>query len=402
MPACLSWPPDLGIVCRMTGHFARILIILGWVGAACGAQPPETAEFIAAIKNVGPEGRGNIEAAGAWKKLAAGDASTLVPILEGMDGANDFALNWLHAAVDSISGRVLGAGGSLPWSDLGAFLLDTHHNPRARRLDFELLAKIDPATADKLLTGMLNDPSMEMRYDAVQKVIDQASLLLSASNKAGATLLYQQALNSARDAEQIDGIAQKLQELGQPVDTLKLFGFLTHWKIIGPFDNTGRKGFAAVYPPEERIDLSAEYDGKKGKVKWQDYLVTEKYGKVDMNQPFGKLKEVTAYAATDFFSDRAQAIELRLGGMNSWKVWLNGKLLSGRDEYHFNSELDQYVMPAQLQPGRNTILVKVCKNEQTEDWAGDWDFQLRVTDSLGTPVFSTTIGPNTSANIARP
>ena len=186
------------------------------------------------------------------------------------------------------------------------------------------------------------------------------------------------------------------------MDTLKLFGFLTHWKIIGPFDNTGRKGFAAVYPPEERIDLSAEYDGKKGKVKWQDYLVTEKYGKVDMNQPFGKLKEVTAYAATDFFSDRAQAIELRLGGMNSWKVWLNGKLLSGRDEYHFNSELDQYVMPAQLQPGRNTILVKVCQNEQTEDWAGDWDFQLRVTDSLGTPVFSTTIGPNTSANIARP
>jgi hypothetical protein len=88
--------------------------------------------------------------------------------------------------------------------------------------------------------------------------------------------------------------------------------------------------------------------------------------------------------------------------MNSWKVWLNGKLLFGRDEYHFNSEIDQYLMPAQLQPGRNTILVKVCQNEQTEDWAGDWDFQLRVTDPLGTPILSTASGRDASTSTARP
>jgi len=37
-------------------------------------------------------------------------------------------------------------------------------------------------------------------------------------------------------------------------------------------------------------------------------------------------------------------------------------------------------------PGRNTILVKVCQNEQTEDWTKEWEFQLRVTDDLGTPI----------------
>jgi hypothetical protein len=111
---------------------------------------------------------------------------------------------------------------------------------------------------------------------------------------------------------------------------------------------------------------------------------------------------VTAYATTDFISDRAQAVELRLGGDNSWKVWLNGKLLFGHDEYHFNAEIDQFQMPAQLRAGRNTILVKVCQNEQTEDWAADWEFQLRVTDSLGTPILSAATGKNASAMIERP
>src|SRR6185436_3406270 len=88
----------------------------------------------------------------------------------------------------------------------------------------------------------------------------------------------------------------------------------------------------------------------------------------------------------DFVSERAQPVELRLGGKNSWKVWLNGKYLFGRDEYHLNEEIDQYRMPVQLEAGRNTILVKVCQNAQTEDWAEEWEFQLRVTDSLGTPI----------------
>ena len=54
-------------------------------------------------------------------------------------------------------------------------------------------------------------------------------------------------------------------------------------------------------------------------------------------------------------------------------------------------------MPAQLEPGRNRILVKVCQNEQTEDWTVEWEFQLRVTDSLGTPVLSAAARQNGSA-----
>jgi hypothetical protein len=170
---------------------------------------------------------------------------------------------------------------------------------------------------------------------------------------------------------------------------LRHFGFLTDWKIIGPFDNTGNKGFETIYPPEQKIDLTSEHDGKTGKVRWSDYTTSHKYGMVDLNRPYGKLKEVLAYATMDFYSDRAQAVELRLGGKNSWKVWLNGQLLFARDEYHTSAEIDQYPMPAQLQPGRNTILVKVCQNGEVQEWTEEWEFQLRVTDGLGTPIVST-------------
>jgi hypothetical protein len=364
------------------------LVLSGWVGGALAGPPPEIAGPLQTLRAVGPEGQGNADASAAWKKLAGGDATTLLPILEAMDGANDYALNWLRSAADAVAGRETDAGHKLPLTELGKFLLETGHYPRARRLAFELVARADPATADLLLAGMLNDRSLEMRHDAVQKLIDRADQLLVRSNAAGATLLLQQALSAARDVAQIESLAGKLEALGQPVDLQKHFGFLTAWKVIGPFDNSGRKGFETVFPPERKIDLAAEHEGKGRKIRWQDYLTTHKYGMVDMNRPCGKLKEVVAYATTDFFSDEARPVELRLGGKNSWKVWMNGRLLFAHDEYHANTEIDQYLMPAQLQAGRNTILVKVCQNEEVEDWTNEWEFQLRVTDALGTPIVS--------------
>ena len=83
-----------------------------------------------------------------------------------------------------------------------------------------------------------------------------------------------------------------------------------------------------------------------------------------------------------------KAVELRLASQNSWKIWLNGHFLFGREEYHRGREIDQYRIPARLRAGRNTILIKVCQNEQKDDWAGEWQFQLRICDPFGAPVLS--------------
>ncbi|MCX7825759.1 MAG: hypothetical protein N2689_09395, partial [Verrucomicrobiae bacterium] len=87
-----------------------------------------------------------------------------------------------------------------------------------------------------------------------------------------------------------------------------------------------------------------------------------------------------------FANARERPAELRLGCKNGWKVWLNGKLLAEREEYHRGMQIDQYPLACQLQAGRNTILVKVCQNELVEKWTVEWQFQLRVCDHLGTAI----------------
>ncbi len=45
--------------------------------------------------------------------------------------------------------------------------------------------------------------------------------------------------------------------------------------------------------------------------------------------------------------------------------------------YHTGFPIDQYVGQGELQRGSNLILVKLCQNDQKEDWAQAWAFRLR-------------------------
>lgn len=358
--------------------------------AAVSAQAVEVdlKPALMTLKKVGPEGRGNAEAAGAWQTISKADAQSIPVLLAAMDDANDLAVNWLRAAVDTIVDRELKAGGKLPTDALRAFLGGTRHHPRARRLAFELIARVEPVEADKLVPTFADDPSVELRRDAVQRLLDTADKRLAAEDKAGATKGFRAALNAARDEAQIKKAAAELRKLGQEVDLPRHFGFLMEWKIVGPFDNAKLVGFDAVYPPEKSVNLAIELDGKSGKVRWSDYATKDDYGMVDFNKPFGDHKGVTAYAYTEFNATGARPAELRLGCKNGWKIWFNGQLIFGRDEYHRGSRLDQYRFPIELKAGKNTILVKACQNEEVKDWTKEWQFQLRVCDATGTAILA--------------
>lgn len=379
--------------------FSLIFCLFIFAGAGrAPALPDDFQKSIASIQAVGPEGKGNTEAAAAWKSLSAADADAILPLLRAMEGSGPLARNWLRSAADVIADRELTQGRTLPVGDLGAFLLDTRQNPRARRLAYDLVARIDPAAAEKLIPGMLNDPSTELRRDAVQRLMNEGKSLLGAGKTDAAVLIYRQALNAARDVDQIEEIAKQLTEkLEQEIDLPEHFGFLMHWKVIAPFDNTGRKGFDPVFPPENGIEPEAGYPGKSGEVKWQDFASTDAYGKIDLNQPFGPLKEVVGYAHTEFDAAQAGPAELRMACKNAWKIWLNGDLVFGRDEYHRGQRIDQYILPVQLNKGPNTILVKACQNEQEENWTVEWEFKLRVCDSTGTAILAVDRPPTPKA-----
>ncbi len=367
------------------GLLGTVLLL---VGSACGSElPRELRAPVDVLRSVGPEGRGNGAAGKAMATVAAADAQAIPGLLAAMDGANDYALNWLRSAIESVADRDPG-GLAAGLGPLETFLRDTAHHPRARRLAYELISRADRTRARSLLPGFLNDPGNELRREAVQQLAAAAAERAGAGAKEASVADFRRALAAAREPDQVEQIAKQLTELGEKVDLQRTFGWVTRWKVIGPFDNAGGAGFDRAFAPETGVDFAAETAGLNGPVKWVDYESKSEYGLVDFNQPLTALKGVAGYAAAEFWADTARPVEIRLGCKNGWKVWLNGKFLFGRDEYHRGVEIDQYRLPATLQPGRNVILVKCLQNEQTEDWTKEWEFQLRVTDAQGTPVAS--------------
>ena len=349
---------------------------------------PQADQWIETIRMVGKEGQGNAEAKEAMQQLMGQSVDAVVPILKGMQGSSPLVKNWLRSAVETIVDRSSQDSIQLPLMPLTDFLLDESNDARARAMAFELIEQHDPHAGEMLLRGMLNDPSNDLRRLAVRQWIDAGTKALS-GEPATAKVVFRQALQYARDIEQIRLLADELEKMDQPVHIPRLLGFITDWRVIGPFHNLDRTGFDTVFPPEKSLDFKATYTGKSGDVSWSVLESEDRFGMVDVNKAYpGLLKEVTAYAHHAFYSDTDRTAQLRLGTKNAWKVWFNGELLFGRDEYHRMAKVDQYILDVQLKAGKNDILIKLCQNEQLENWTVEWEFQLRVSDETGKAIHS--------------
>lgn len=357
-------------------HILSALVIAVHTPAFAGAE-----DSVKALASVGREGLGNEAASAAWRDVVKAGPAVLPELLKAAGKGSAVADNWLRLAGDAIvsaSGKKTDTGAML------TFLKDTSHPAAARILAFDLIRQADETAAENLEPTLISDPVQALRRGAVERLIKAAKTKSGDEAKAA----YTEALAAVRDEDQTKTIASALDKLGVKVDLPRHFGFLMKWNVIGPFDNSEKKGFDTVFPPEKEIKLDASYDGKEGPVKWRPVESKDEYGKLDINKPLGAKKEVTAYAATSFESPTERDAELRLGCKNAWKVWLNGELLFSRDEYHRGQKMDQYTMKARLKKGANSILVKACQNEQTEQWTVEWEFQLRVCDSTGTAILA--------------
>jgi hypothetical protein len=356
--------------------------------AACESQThTQAAPLLASIKAVGREGSGNVEAARAWRELVRLGPAVLPAVLAAFDDADRTTANWLRTAADAIAERALAGKQSLPTAELGQFILHQQHSGPARRLAYEWLARVDPKAPDRLLPGMLHDPSLELRRDAVERALQEAQASLNKGDKPGATAAFRKALSGACDRDQVDRIAKELHALGVEIDLAAHFGFLRQWLLIGPFDSHGGTGFQRVFPPEKSIDLAATYSGKNGMpVRWIAHTTTDPNGVIDLNKAIGKQMGAAAYAFAAVLSSSERPVQVRAGSQNAIKIYLNGKLIFFREEYHHGMQMDQHIGTGLLRAGRNELLIKLCQNEQTDDWAQNWSFQVRVCDPIGEPV----------------
>ncbi len=166
----------------------RIVIVgllLCGPGIASAANLAETEKLLASIKAVSKEGAGNQEAQAAWKLLVAHGGEALFPTLNALDDSSPLATNWLRSAVNAVVEKERSAGNKLPADLLEAFVKDTKHSPTSRRLAYELLTDVDAKTPDRLLPGMLNDPSNELRRDAIAAALSRAEKLQGECRQEG-------------------------------------------------------------------------------------------------------------------------------------------------------------------------------------------------------------------------
>jgi hypothetical protein len=319
----------------------------------------------------------------AWQVAVSVPVGDLPQLFSAMRQADVLGANWLRAAIDAVVERQLAQGHSMSPDLFEKIVVDRSHSPQARRLAFEWLTKLAPSRRSPLLEGMLDDPSLELRYDAVAKLLAEAEAQTSPDTKVA---LLQECLHAARDVEQIKACAASLQAAGTQVDLAQVLGFLTQWRVIGPFDNRDLAGFAAEFGPQRERDFARKYPGKDKDVAWQEHITDEEFAVVDLNKVLGDDKEVVAYAVTTLQSPQAQPAQVRLGSKNAPQVWVNGTLVGRFEVYHAGYDIDQYVMPVDLQAGENEILVKICQNAKRQSWEREWQFHLRVTDAQGTPI----------------
>lgn len=375
-------------------------LALSAMALACLMHTAAAADLSAPLKtllSVTPEGQRNAQAGKAWQQIASADAADLPQMLAALDQADPLPANWIRAAVDTVAERNVQAGKALPKAELEKFVLDRKHDSRARRLAYEWLTRVDDTAESRLIPGMLDDPSAELRRDAVARLIEQAKPmynelgeLIEAKNKPQALAIFRQAMQAARDEDQVELVSKRLTGLGEEVNLPRHFGFLVNWHLIAPFDNTDESGFDVVYPPEKEIKLDAKYQGKENEVSWVEHKTDDDYGMVDIATALAPHKGAICYAYTEFTAPEAMEVDLRLGCVTAWKLWLNGELVFSREEYHRGMRMDQYIERGKLKQGKNTLLLKICQNEQDDNWAQRWQFQLRVCDETGTAILSST------------
>jgi hypothetical protein len=310
----------------------------------------------------------------------------LLDVLSAMKGKSEIAKNWYLSLAQTIADR----DPKQAEVDLSQFLGRLSEDTNARYWALRYITRGNAEKREDLLATMLADPCPEIRYEAVDLGLSKiAEGELDAAAKLSS---YQELLAAARLPEQIRTIANRLQEeCDYKVDLLQYMGFLDSWQVVASFNNVDQAGFDVVYAPEKEyqageLDFNQTYSGKSEGLKWQVVSTEADDGAVDLNAVFDNEKGAIAYLATDFAAASELDGQIRIGTPNACKVWLNGELLISREVYHAGSQIDQYVAPAKLKSGRNTILVKLCQNEQTQDWAQDWSFQLRFTDSTGVAV----------------
>lgn len=366
-------------------RFATCSLCFIFIGLPSFAQSAETEKLLESIATIDDStvGSDSVKASSLLSKLPAKEVTS---VLDAFDGASARGKNWLRAIVSDVADN-----GEFPKAKILAYFDDRENDKDARYAAYMLLID-NGVDSQTLLANAETDPSLPVRFLKIKWMLEQAEKTKENEDKIET---LNSVVKNGRSPKQLQSAAKSLGKLGEKVDLARSLGMILNWKIIGPFDNEGMNHFDTAYAPEQKYlsdgnPISEESEkGKSGPVQWQKVTTDSNMGLIDLNPNLDNAKDAIAYAFTtiNVSADDAGPAIVRLGSGTANKVWVNGKPATQNNIYHSGgTRIDQYSGACNLVAGENTILVKALQNAQTEPWAQDWKFQLRITNPAGDAV----------------
>lgn len=357
--------------------FALALALL----AAGGARADRGAD-VAALAKPGPD---PAKTRAAWDRVVAAGPIALTELLDAWPIDDPVAAHWVRTAFDQIANKHTG---NLPAVELVVFIGDPKKNGKARRAALAAVERERPGTAAKMMDGWLDDP--EFGPDAVAARIAAADAL---TDNAEQLKLLKATFAAATDLEQTLLLAKRLNAAGETIDAAKHLGAVARWHVVGPFPVSTEDGLAKAFPPEAKIDLAAEFDGKSGKLRWQPAAIDPTDARLDVVK-FGVKPDggAVCYAAATVKLPAAAKCELRVSAVDNLTVWVNGKKVAERaSEYRSMFRPDRYRAAVELPKGESTVLVKLTKTKAEEvrgkpGAPAKWDCLVRLVDGTGRAV----------------
>jgi len=371
----------------MPGRTFWLTLLVAVLSVAPAAADDEVAELLKQMRAVGKQGAGSTSARAAWDKVVARGPAVLPKLLEAMDTSDTVAANWLRSAFDRIIDEARQQGGKGVDADLLLpSVRDEKRMGRVRRLALDAMEDLQPGAKARFCRGRIDDP--EFRFDAIELALADLDRDKGTSPEKRVSAL-RQLFAATRDLPQSRAVAAKLKDAQSPVSVADHFGFLRDWYVIGPFDAARWNGFKNAYPPEEKIDLAGEYDGKGKKVAWKRYRSPEAtaglhVALVNLREPLGDAEDAVAYAYTGIEAREAREVEFRGAADDNLSVWVNGTKVFGFEEYRNGVRFDRHRFRVPLKAGVNQVLVKVCQAPLDATYTEpNWEFLLRICDPTG-------------------
>jgi hypothetical protein len=169
-------------------------------------------------------------------------------------------------------------------------------------------------------------------------------------------------------------------------------GFVTKWRVIGPFENVSLSGFDKPLPPEHELDLKKSYAGKDARpLRWHPLPLVGRDGQCAVGECLGDEDANVYFMATALYSPREQPVHVCCDPTGASKLFVNGHLLYADEVYrmHFALVADPLRVGTTLHKGWNTVLVKLADDEQLRAV-----YSMRLTAAGGNDVLHLPVDPD--------